>query len=595
MNEYEDCAMLWPTTTSTSTTSSPAGCCHGDLTSYKANDKCVGIDNQKSCERKSCTWLLTDAPEDCVITTTTSTPRTTELGCCAGTTAKNTEMCNAKVGRESCERSGKCEFRVDEDDCSWPTTSTSTPSTTSEEVGCCKGEDFKTNQMCNTKLDRQSCERGGKCVFIVDGSIEEECRVEEEKEPGCCYGDTAKTNEMCAAKEDKEMCERQATKFVWRPDESDDEPADCSLPTTTSAPAGCCRGDSYKANGKCNKAMSQGMCEDNGCSWLETEDPSDCVITTTETVEEVGCCKGDSAKTNAKCNAKVDRSKCDRSSSCHWIGNGVVDVDCVIDEPSTTISPGCCYGNPDAAYSKRWMDTCTGYFTERECLFNVDEDGNARCVYQPMSEEYDCSQLWPTTTSTPTEPAGCCHGDLTSYKANDKCVGIDNQKSCERKSCSWLLTDDPEDCVITTTTSTPRTTELGCCAGTTAKNTEMCNAKVGRESCERSGKCEFRADEDDCSWPTTTSEPWLCAKMGAKQRRGKSAASHKQESVLFGGEGVISETMQTTISLSTLMMFVIATFTAFQLFKWWSARKVGEYTKLADAAPIATQNGFQSV
>merc|ERR1712172_381821 len=134
---------------------------------------------------------------------------------------------------------------------------------------------------------------------------------------------------------------------------------------------------------------------------------------------------------------------------------------------------------------------------------------------------------------------------------------------CAKNGCSWMATEDPTDCELTTTTSTPRTTELGCCAGSTAKNTEMCNAKVGRESCERSGKCEFRVDEDDCSWPTTTSEPWLGAKASAKQRRGKSA-SHKQESVLFGGEGIISETMQSTISLSTLMMFVVAAFDAFQ-------------------------------
>jgi len=248
---------------------------------------------------------------------------------------------------------------------------------------------------------------------------------------------------------------------------------------------------------------------------------------------------------------------------------------------------GCCV--MVGGFSLRVAELCNAKIGRESC------ERSGKCEFR-VGED-DCSL--PTTTSTTTSsttssPAGCCHGDLTSYKANDKCVGIDNQKSCERKSCSWLLTDDPEDCVITTTTSTPRTTEFGCCAGTTSKNTEMCNAKVGRESCERSGKCEFRAGEDDCSWPTTTSEPWLGAKVGAKQRRGK-AASHKQESVLFGGEGVISETMQSTISLSTLMMFVVAAFAAFQLFKWWSARKIGGYTKLADAAPMATQNGFQSV
>merc|ERR1712087_678179 len=181
MNEYMDCEALWPTTTSTPT--EPAGCCHGDLTSYKANNKCVGIEDRTSCERKSCNWLITDDEDDCIVTTTT----------------------------------------------------TPTPDTTEEEVGCCKGEDAKSNEMCNNKLDRKSCERSSSCTFIVDGSIEEECRFDEEEEPGCCYGDTAKTNAMCAEKEGREQCERSG-KCEFRPDESDDEPADCSLPTTTSEP-----------------------------------------------------------------------------------------------------------------------------------------------------------------------------------------------------------------------------------------------------------------------------------------------------------------------------------------------------------------------
>merc|ERR1711972_440075 len=40
-------------------------------------------------------------------------------------------------------------------------------------------------------------------------------------------------------------------------------------------------GDGYEANNKCGKATSQSKCENNGCSWLVTEDPSDCELTTT--------------------------------------------------------------------------------------------------------------------------------------------------------------------------------------------------------------------------------------------------------------------------------------------------------------------------
>ena len=201
---------------------------------------------------------------------------------------------------------------------------------------------------------------------------------------------------------------------------------DCEAlwPTTTETPteaAGCCYDESYKQNDHCAAATDRTRCEDMGCSFLETEDPDDCLMTTTETpttTAEVGCCKGDSAKTNDMCNSRLTRSQCDRSSSCTFIENGVVDVDCVFPPTQPPEEPGCCYGNPDVAYSKRWQDTCTTYETERECLLLTDDDGVARCVFEPMNENMDCSMLWPTTTTT-TEAPGCCRG--SSNKAQAKC------------------------------------------------------------------------------------------------------------------------------------------------------------------------------
>jgi len=461
------------------------------------------------------------------------------------------------------------------------------------------------------------------------------------------------------------------------------------------AEPGCCYGDSYKANEKCSKATEQEKCESKGCEWMVTDDAADCELTTTEsptTTEEIGCCKGDSFKSNAKCNMKLTSDKCDRSSSCHWIARGVLEDDCAFGTTEVPEEPGCCYGNPDAAYSKRWMETCTGYFTERECVMLTNDDAVARCVWAPRNDQYDCSQLWPTT-ETPTEPAGCCYGDSykandkcskakdqskcvkngcswlvtddaddcamtttktsegdvgccdsdiakkfkicevkdsrvqcehasscywrsgddavcdapedsdekagccygDSYKSNTKCLKATDEKKCEKNGCSWRITDDPDDCELTTTQS--ELTEQGCCAGTSAKNAEVCNAKFGRESCERSVKCEFREGKDaDCSGP------WLGAydlsvnsyKRSSKQRR---TADRKQESVLsdYGEEGFVADSMHSTVSLSTLMLFVVATFAAFQLFKWWSARTANGYAKLADAAPTARTNSFQTV
>jgi len=286
---------------------------------------------------------------------------------------------------------------------------------------------------------------------------------------------------------------------------------DCAI-TTTSTPTeepGCCKGLTFKSNEDCNFWQTQRECG-RKCEWIPNGIvEEDCAMTTTSTPQ--GCCKGESYKSNLACNEKDDEQSCSRSGKCSWIVDGDIDVDCFMD--ATTPSPN-----------------------------------------------------EPTTT----EPAGCCHGDLTSYRANDKCVGIDNQNSCERMSCNWLITDDPEDCVVTTTTSTPVTTESGCCAGMDKKSSAMCGEKIGRESCERSGKCEFRAGEDDCSWPTTTSEPWLGEKVQGSSMRRNSKRSRQQESMLFGGEGAVAQTMSTQVSLSTVLLVVAAAFAVYQLYRWYA-------------------------
>merc|ERR1719486_316533 len=174
------------------------------------------------------------------------------------------------------------------------------------------------------------------------------------------------------------------------------------------------------------------------CEWVETSDPSDCVLTTTSTsttTEEPGCCAGNNARTNSICNAKPSKDKCERSSNCHFVAGE--DADC---SPTTTEEPGCCYGNPDAAYSSRWMEACTAFYTERDCMLLTNGDGDARCAWEAKGDEYDCSQLWPTTTTTTLAP-GCCRG--SSYKAQAKCLGLEDQVGCERKDCEWLETDDP--------------------------------------------------------------------------------------------------------------------------------------------------------
>merc|ERR1719232_2330843 len=365
---------VWTTESPTS----PPGCCYNP-DSYKGNDRCSGATDQDRCEDMGCTFLVTDDPEDCKFTTTesVSSTYTTEIGCCYGDSERENAMCLAKgTTQEACERGGgNCVFREGADaDCTF------VPTTTTEEVGCCYGLE----SMCGDRLDSKSCAR----------------------RPDDCE---------------------------WRVGEI----APCTIvkDTTTAEPGCCYNPDSYKGNDKC-AAMSddQERCEKQGCTFLVTDDPDDCVFTTTETpttTSEVGCCMGDSVKTNSMCNNRLTRAQCDRSSSCIFVEDGVLeDGDCDFGTTQPPDEPGCCYGNPDIAYSKRWMEQCKDYGTERECLMLEDEDGNKRCTFEPMNEYMDCEAVWPTTTESPTEAPGCCRG--SSYKSNDKCRRNDNDFSeCE--------------------------------------------------------------------------------------------------------------------------------------------------------------------
>merc|ERR1712087_323828 len=423
---------------------------------------------------------------------------------------------------------------------------------------------------------------------------------------------------------------------------------DCSMlwPTTTETPtepAGCCYGDSYKANDKCAKMNDdRERCEKQGCNFLITDDPDDCIITTTTTTETPGCCKGTNRNSNDACNAIEDPDQCDRRSSCTFIAFGNIAVDCVFPPTEPPSEPGCCYGNPDIAYSKRWMEECKKFGTEDECLMLTNGDGEPRCYFEPLGEYEDCETVWPTTTTT-TEEVGCCYnGD--SYKANEKCARATDRARCEDMGCEFLVTDDPSDCEVTTT-ETPTTTQTpGCCKGTSRTSNDACNAIEDAGQCDRRSSCtfiEYGILEEDCQFPvtappsepgccygnpdiayskrwmescktfateeeclmlkndhgeprctfeplgeyedcetvwpttTTTSEPWLGA---------------KDEAVLFGEQGaVLSEAMNTQVSLSTILLLAVVALAAQQLYKWWSASRASAgYTKLAEGAVHTT-------
>merc|ERR1712129_426736 len=171
---------------------------------------------------------------------------------------------------------------------------------------------------------------------------------------------------------------------------------------------------------------------------------------------------------------------------------------------------------------------------------------------------------------------GCCYGE--GVKENEMCGNKVGRAQCERNDACEFREGADADCSFTETTDT---IEPGCCYGDTAKTNEMCAEKETRDECERSGKCEFRSgDAADCELPTTTSEPWLGAKS-------------EDEAVLFANganSGVVSEAMNTQISLSTLLLLAVAAIAALQINRCYAANASRDgYTKLATTTPPTYQ------
>jgi len=554
LGENYDCSLLWPTTT---TTTQEVGCCHS-AESYKANDRCSKATERARCEDMGCEFLVTADPSDCELTTT-ETPTTTRApGCCLADSARYVEKCLGSLQRD-CERMNNCDWLETDDasDCELTTT------TEEPEPGCCMGETKSANERCVEKAQPVDCERTDRCNW--NHGEDADCTwpdTPEPEEPGCCYGNpaldfSARWMDACVMFATEKECLKLtngdgAARCTWQVTDDDCEVV-WPTTTTTTEEVGCCySADSYKANGKCARATDRARCEDMGCDFLVTDDPNDCIVTTTETpttTQEPGCCAGDSAKSNEKCNTRTEKNLCLRSGNCEWRSGA--EADCSWEE-TTTAEPGCCLGNPNAAYSKRWMTACAGFFSERDCELLSDSDGEPRCVWEPLQGAYDCSQLWPTTTTT-TEEVGCCYSS-DSYKANgkcaratdrarcesmgcaflvtddtsdcemtttetptttiapgccrglsfraqDKCFGVEDQTLCERKSCEWVVTDDASDCELTTTTEEP---EPGCCMGDSKNANERCVLLATPMDCERSTRCNWNHGEDaDCTWPET--------------------------------------------------------------------------------------------
>lgn len=89
----------------------------------------------------------------------------------------------------------------------------------------------------------------------------------------------------------------------------------------------------------------------------------------------------------------MEQSKC-KKKNCSWLlSRRISRTELTIDDPSTTVKMGFCYGKSDTAYSQRRMDTCTGNFSKRECVTLTDDDSAARCVWENLSDQSELAAV----------------------------------------------------------------------------------------------------------------------------------------------------------------------------------------------------------
>ena len=82
-------------------------------------------------------------------------------------------------------------------------------------------------------------------------------------------------------------------------------------------------------------------------------------------------------------------------SSCHWIEGD--EADCTWVPPTVPPpGPGCCTICASQDVNGPWLETCTSYWNEEDCLTPVDGEGVKRCSWTPTAEDVDCTILWPT-------------------------------------------------------------------------------------------------------------------------------------------------------------------------------------------------------
>merc|ERR1719249_131337 len=493
-------------------TPSKEGCCTG-YNKYTSGF-CNGFDDGYECEYNGvCSWIATYDPEDCIYTEPPSTISTMppaptsppSPGCCIGNSPKTWSFCSYLSDNEyKCMAADECTF-IEGDpydpECTQPTpeptpqTTTqppytvptkqpTTPRPTYTEYGCCTGYSQRTFSFCNQYTNGAECERAGVCSWI---STYDESDCEPPTEPpsftlppaptpeegkGCCAGNSPRTWAFCMTVEDEYSCvATDECTWILSDDPYSDEctpPTKDPSPVPTPAPShddnGCCAGTPYDIH-----------------SWTYCE--------------------------------KFDNGEdCEASPVCEWNAGEYAECEPPTEPPSETEppisaptpspTPGCCYS--DGKYAA----FCFSLEDFRSCT------AAPNCDWEETDDYTVCEPPTPTpTTPAPVYEEGCCTG--YSPKTYTFCSDFETGEECERGGvCSWIPTDDPDDCILSeppSATMPPAPTKgPGCCTGNSPRTWSFCMDITMPYLCQTADECTwYEGDpyDPECTPPTPEPTP----------------------------------------------------------------------------------------
>ena len=172
------------------------------------------------------------------------------------------------------------------------------------------------------------------------------------------------------------------------------------------------------------------------------------------------------------------------------------EEDCTppVEEPTLepTLDPsereGCCIGDTPAT----WL-FCQNYGNQEDC------DARDDCDWVYFMDPQECEQPTFTPTSAPTD--GCCYG--ATPQTSTFCGTLDTEDECDTVDvCQWMVTADPMDCELTTTTTespvtgptveptaTPSAWIEGCCSGIDNIDDSWCAQFENGPDCEANPQC----------------------------------------------------------------------------------------------------------